>query len=105
MQPLWAGKAASITAGSGVGRTPAEAESRAAEIDEHAGDDAPTVRERLAASGAEALGMLQDMDDAGLAAGDASGEFTARAVLERYIIAHMDEHRAEIRRVREVLGH
>jgi len=105
MQPLWAGKAAGITDASGVGRTPEEAETRTAEIDEHAGDDAATVRARLAAAGAEALGILQDMGDVGLEAGDASGEFTARAVLERYIVAHMDEHSAEIRRVREVLGH
>ena len=103
MQPLWAGKAASITDASGVGRTPAEAESRTAEIERHASDDAATVRERLAASGTEALGILQDMSDPDLGGSDASGEFTARAVLERYIITHMDEHSAEIRRVRGVL--
>ena len=104
MQPLWAEKAASIGATSGVARTSEEAERRTAEIEQHAGDDAATVRERLTGAGAEALDILRDMGDVGLEAGDASGEFTARAVLERYIIAHMDEHSAEILRVREVLG-
>ena len=104
MQPLWAGKAAGIGVASGVSRTPEEAERRAEEIALHAGDDAATVRGRLAAAGSQALGILQDMGDAGLDASDATGEFTGRGVIERYIIAHMDEHRAEIRRVREVLG-
>ena len=104
MQPLWARKAAGIGAASGVGRTAEEAERRGAEIDKHAGDDAATVRDRLAAAGAEALGILRGMGDSGLDASDATGEFTGRGVFERYIIAHMDEHSTEIRRVRAVLG-
>ena len=104
MQPLWAGKAAGIGAASGVGRTAEEAERRGAEIEEHAGDDAATVRERLAAAAAEALDILCGMGDADLDASDATGEFTGRGVFERYIVAHMDEHSTEIRRVRGVLG-
>ena len=104
MQPLWAGKAAGIGAASGVGRTLEEAERRTVEIEEHAGDEAATVRERLAAAGAEALGILRGMGDSGLDASDATGEFTGRGVFEGYIVAHMEEHSTEIRRVRAVLG-
>ena len=104
MQPLWAAKAADIGAASGVGRTAEEAERRGAEIDKHAGDDAATVRGRLTDAGAEALDILRGMGDADLDASDATGEFTGRGVFERYIVAHMDEHSAEIRRVRTVLG-
>ena len=59
MEPLWAGKAAGIGAASEVGRTPEETERRTAEIELHAGDDAATVRERLGAAGAEALGLWE----------------------------------------------
>ena len=104
MQPLWAGKAAGIGAASGVGRTPEEAERRTAEIVNHAGDSAPVVRERLTDAGTEALAILRGMGDAGLDASDATGEFTGRGVFERYIVAHMDEHSTEIRRVRAALG-
>ena len=104
MLPLWAAKAANVGTASGVGRTPEEAERRAAEIEEHAGDEAATVRERLAAAGTEVLDILRGMGDAGLDASDATGEFTGRGVFEGYIVAHMDEHSTEIRRVRAVLG-
>ena len=104
MQPLWAGKAASLGAASQMGRTPEEVERRTAEVELHAGDDAGTVQERLAAAGAEALGILRDMGDAGLNAGDAAGTLTGRGIIERYIIAHMAEHGAEIRRVRTAFG-
>ncbi len=100
MQPLWTGKAASIGTASEVGRTAAEAERRKVEIEMHASDDAGTVRERLAAAGAEALGILRDMGDAGLDASDAMGSLTGRGVIERYIIGHMAEHAAQIEQVR-----
>ncbi len=100
MQPLWAEKAASIGTASEVGRTSEEAERRTAEIELHASDDAGTVRERLAAAGAEALGILQDMGDAGLDASDATGSLTGRGVIERYIIGHLAEHAAQIEQVR-----
>ena len=103
MEPLWAGKAAGIGAASEVGRTPEETERRTAEIEKHAGDDAAIVRERLAAAGAEALRILQDMGDPGLDASDAAGSLTGRAVIERYLVGHMVEHAAQVEQVRASL--
>ena len=103
MQPLWAGKAARIEGVSDLGRTPEEVDRRTAEIEAHVGDDADTVRMRLTAAGAEALGTLQDMGDAGLDANDATGSFTGRGVIERYIIDHLAEHAAQVEQARAAL--
>ena len=103
MQPLWAAKAARVGTASEVARTPEEADRRTAEIEAHAGDDADTVRMRLAAAGAEALGTLQDMGDAGLDASDSTGSLTGRGVIERYIIDHLAEHAAQVEQARAAL--
>ena len=104
MQPLWAGKAARILDTPEVGRTPDEAEQRVVEIERHAGDDIDAILDRLADSGAEALEILNGMENAQLNALDGTGSFTGRSVVERYIISHIEEHAAQIREARSTLS-